>query len=86
MDSFPKSGIILVKYDRELAKITGRREEESMINEGQPFLLFLHFFLTTYPEIKKKYPPGELAFFLNGRPPADFETLSDGDVILFAAK
>lgn len=85
MNSFPKPCTITIQYDKELTKITGRKTEESVVSEGLPFIMFLDFLFKTYPEIEQKFPPGSLAFLLNGVAPSENIILSDGDKISFAA-
>ncbi len=74
---------IVVQCDPHLAHLTGYRHLPAMINKGQPFGLFFHFWLTSHPEVMIHFPPGHLAFTLNGRAPALTQPLQDGDHIEF---
>lgn len=85
MNDFPKSCKITIRYDRELSQIVGRRVEDTVVSEGLSFIMFLNFFFQTYPEIERKFPPGSLAFLINGLAPLDDTVLKDGDKIAFAA-
>ncbi|MDP2946460.1 MAG: hypothetical protein Q8N61_03370, partial [bacterium] len=55
---------------------------EAMVSEGIRFVNMLDFIFTSYPKIKKTYPPGKLGLLLNNRPPKDSDTLQDGDEII----
>ncbi len=82
---FPKPCKIKILYDETLQKITGKKEEEAIVSEGIPFMIFLGTIFSSYPAIELKYPPGTLGFTVNGRPPSDFEILEDGDEVFFTA-
>lgn len=74
---------ILVQCDPHLARVTGYRHSPAVINNGQPFGLFFHCWLCSHPEVMIKFPPGQLAFSLNGRTPPLMQPLQDGDHIEF---
>ena len=74
---------VKILYDETLQKITGRKEEEAIVSEGIPFMIFLGTIFSSYPAIEVKYPPGVLGFTVNGKPPDDFRILNDGDEIFF---
>lgn len=78
-----KPANIEITYDQTLMAITGVHMEHSIVCEDQPFLMFLHCLLTSYPEIKKRYPPGVLGFTLNGLSPEPNATLQNGDHLHF---
>ncbi len=82
-DNFPRPCKIKISYDDILQKITGKKEEEAIVSEGIPFMIFLGTIFSSYPEIELKYPPGALGFTVNGQPPDDFETLENGDEVFF---
>lgn len=84
---FPKPVAIALFYDKDLQKITKTASEETIVNEGMPFILLLSFVFKSYPEIEKQYPPGTLGLLLNGKPPQDFDIIQNGDrVELYAFK
>ena len=88
MPSFPgmpKPAMITITFDSNLQKITGKETETSMISEGMPFMQFLFFLFSSYPEIQTTYPPGTLGFTVNGEPPRDGMVLHDGDRLFFVA-
>ena len=74
---------VFVKFPLALESITGQSEMKLILNEGAPFVFLLHSIFTSYPEIRKRYPPGELAFTLNNRRPIGNESLYDGDQVVF---
>ena len=74
---------VKILYDETLQKITGRKEEEAIVSEGIPFMIFLGTIFSSYPAIEIKYPPGVLGFTVNGQPPSDFEILKNGDEVFF---
>jgi hypothetical protein len=76
----PKPATITILYDQNLAKITSKRKETAVVNEGINFLFFLQTIFEAYPEIQDQYPPGTLGLLVNGQPPNDFTTLKNGDV------
>ena len=82
---FPKSCKVRISYDKTLQKITGKKEEEAIVSEGIPFMIFLGTIFSSYPAIELKYPPGALGFTVNGQPPDDFGILNNGDEIFFTA-
>jgi len=71
-------------YDRTLQHITGCSYESATVSEGLLFLEYLFFILSSYPQIESLYPPGTLAFTINGKRPTDFTVLRNGDQIFFA--
>lgn len=86
MNEFPRPCEVIIKYDRTLSKITGCLREKCIVSDELPFIFFLKNLFETYPEIELKYPPGELAFMVNGGAPNEFDLLSNGDEILIAGK
>jgi len=80
---FPKPCKIRISYDKTLQKITGKKEEEAIVSDGIPFMIFLGTIFSSYPAIELKYPPGVLGFTVNGQPPDNFGILNDGDEIFF---
>ena len=71
-------------YDKQLQKITGKEQETVKTSCGCPFDILLSIVFTSYPEIKKRYPPGFLGFTLNGAVPTAGSTLSEGDAVCFS--
>ena len=82
-DNFPKPCNIKISYDETLQEITGKKEEEAIVSEGIPFMIFLGTIFSSYPAIELKYLPGALGFTVNGHPPDDFEILKNGDEVFF---
>lgn len=82
MEVFPKHIKIEILYDIELEKITKKASEEAMVSEGIRFVNMLDFIFTSYPGIRKTYPPGKLGLLLNNKPPKDSDILRDGDEIV----
>ena len=78
------SAKIQISFDADLQRITGKVSEESVVNDGIPFLQFLFFFFEAYPEIQASYLPGKLGFLINGQPPREDTRLHDGDQLYFA--
>lgn len=78
---FLKPITVTLLYDKKIRRITGKRSEPAVVNEGMPFILMLSFIFKSYPEIEKRYPPGTLGLKVNGKPPQDFDILSDGDKV-----
>lgn len=74
---------ITIYYDKTLQTIVGRAQERAMVNIGCPFGYVLHCVLTSYPEIKRRFPPGVLGFTCNGIPPDILRPMKDGDRIYF---
>jgi len=72
---------IKIRYDEELRKITGTAECRAIVNVGATFGLVLMSVLAEHPKIAERYPPGMLAFTLNGTRPEVHSLLSDGDTI-----
>ena len=50
-----------------------------MVSENLPFVHFLNFIFTSYPEIQKNFAPGRVGFLLSGRAPKAFDIMKDGD-------
>lgn len=75
---------ILVNYNNVISKITHKDKETCIINEELPFIAFLSFIFSTYPEIESKYPAGKLAFTLNGNRPTEFDVLHNNDIVNFS--
>lgn len=73
---------VKISYDDTLKEITGKNEEIAWVNEGMLFAILLSMVFSSYPEIKKRYPPGKLGLLLNNRRPQDFDILNDGDEIV----
>ncbi len=82
MEKFLRSIKIKIFYDENLKKITGEDFEEAVVSEGMTFINQLYFIFSSYPEIKKRYPPGKLGLLLNNRLPKNFDILQDGDEII----
>lgn len=82
MEKFLRPIKIKIFYDENLRKITGEDFEEAIVSEGMTFVKQLYFIFSSYPEIKKRYPPGKLGFLLNNRLPKDLDILQDGDEII----
>jgi hypothetical protein len=74
---------ITIYYDKKLQTIVGKSQERTMVNLGCPFGFLLKCVLVSYPEIKRRFPPGILGFTLNGVPPDILDPLKDGDRICF---
>lgn len=72
---------ISIKYDSKLKQITGKDNEDAIVNSGITFVEMLFFIFSSHPEIEKNYPPGSLALTLNGLRPQEHDELKDGDVI-----
>lgn len=72
---------VQIVYDEELRKITKVEREEALVSEGIKFVMFLKFIFDSYPKIPKRYPTGSIGLLLNGRPPAEYEILNEGDEI-----
>jgi len=72
---------ITIYYDFLIQNITGKTYERSMVNRGCPFGFVFHCLLVDYPDIQRLYPPGILAFTLNGLAPEFKTPLQDGDEI-----
>ena len=81
MKNIPKPIKIKILYNEELKKITGKYFEESIISEGLSFVSLLYFIFSSYPEIKKRFPPGKLGLLLNNQKPNGYEILKEGDEI-----
>ena len=73
---------ITIYYDPLIQQITGKTHERSMVNRGCPFGFVFQCLLIDYPDIEKRYPPGILAFTLNGTAPEVETPLQDGDNII----
>ncbi len=74
---------IIIQCDHHLAKITGYQCTAAVLHTYQPFGLFFHYWLCSHPEVMIHFPPGQLAFSLNGRRPLLTQALADGDHIEF---
>jgi len=83
MEDFPKPIKVKIFYDEELKKITGKDSEETIASEGINFVTQLYFIFSSYPEIQKKFPPGQLGFLLNGKAPQKNDVLKNGDKLEF---
>lgn len=84
MNNNLKACKVLVKYNSSLSKITHKDKETCVINEELPFIMFLSFIFSSYPEIESKYPAGKLAFTLNGNRPSEFDILHNNDIVYFS--
>lgn len=82
-NSIPEPQKILITYDKTLQLITEKDSEECIISKDAPFLFILGSVLESYPEIKKRFPPGVLGFTINGKPPENNTILKDGDTVHF---
>ncbi len=74
---------VKIYYDESLKEITEKDFEEAVVSGDLNFARLLNFILSSYPEIQKAFIPGTLGFLLNGRRPAENNTLKDGDDIMF---
>ena len=74
---------IKVYYDKGVKEVTKKDSEEIVVSEGLNFALCLHFIFSSYPEIQKEFPPGQLGFLLNSKEPKEYDVLEDGDEIKF---
>jgi hypothetical protein len=79
----PEGVNITVKYDKTLQVITGTEEHPVMMSKGSVFAFLLHCVFIEYPEIQEQYPPGVLAFSVNGFAPKTYSPLFDGDEVFF---
>ncbi|MEA2092416.1 MAG: hypothetical protein U9P61_00320 [Patescibacteria group bacterium] len=86
MNNFPKSIKIKIFYEGNIDKITGKKFEEAAVSEGIDFINMLYFITESYPEIKEKYPPGQLGLLLNKKPPKVDELLKDNDEIILRTR
>lgn len=84
MPDFLKPIKIKVFYDKSLQEITKKDFEESFISENLSFVNFLHFILSSYPQIAKTFMPGTLGFAVNGKAPESGCVLKDGDAVSFS--
>ena len=84
INGMPRSIKITVFYDSTLQKITGTESDPVFMSEWSTFVYLLKNVFISYPEIEKKYPPGQLGFIINGKPPTNPTTpLFDGDKVEF---
>ena len=83
MDKFPRPIKVKIFYDLTLQKITGTPFEEAIVSEGLIFIYFLNFVFSSYPEIPKTYPAGEIGFTLNGKMPTEYDIVQDNDELKF---
>jgi len=81
MEDFPKPIKVKIFFDGNLKKITDKDSEEAVVSEGLSFAMFLNFIFTSYPEIQKEFPPGQLGLLLNDKRPNHNDILKDGDEI-----
>jgi len=75
---------ILITYDRTLQLITNKETEECIVSKSTYFFFILASVLESYPEMKRRFPPGILGFTVNGNAPEDGTILKDGDVVHFS--
>lgn len=80
----PKAMFLKIQYDKELQKITDKKEHPMIMGEGGNFGYLLQNIFIEYPEIEKKYLPGILGFTINGTPPKTYTPLFDGDIVSFS--
>jgi len=80
----PKPVYFSVQYDKELQKITGKKEHPVIMNEGATFAYLLHNIFMEYPELERQYRPGVLKFSINGIPPKMHTQFFDGDMVVFS--
>ncbi|MEK9182106.1 MAG: hypothetical protein AAB781_00780 [Patescibacteria group bacterium] len=83
--NMPRSIRIVVRYDKELQKITRKPECPVIMSEGSTFVYLLMNIFMEYPNIERRYPPGTLGFSINGISPKTYTPLFDGDLIDFSA-
>ena len=81
--SLPKPAHVTVRYHGPLQEITGNFQNDILISGQLPFVQFLHFVFSNYPEIEQKYPPGVLGFKVNNQLPKEHSKLRDGDLVEF---
>ena len=74
---------ITVRFDAELQKMTGAAEYPVVISEAASFTFLLLAVIEEHPAIARGYPPGTLAFTLNGKRPETYSPLFNGDVVRF---
>lgn len=82
--NMPRPIRIVVRYDKELQKITRKTEYPVIMSEGSTFVYLLMNIFMEYPNIEKQYPPGTLGFSINGISPKTYTPLFDGDLIDFS--
>lgn len=70
---------VIIFYDKNLEKITGKDFEEAIVSENLDFITFLGSIFSSYPEISKRFIPGTIGFLLNGIPPRENDILKNGD-------
>jgi molybdopterin converting factor small subunit len=74
---------IIITYDETLQLITDKSSEECFISRNTLFFISLASILESYPEIKRRFPPGILGFTVNGEVPELDTILKEGDVVHF---
>ena len=79
----PKAISVNIKFDENLEKIVGTVRYRITMSEGSNFGFLLQSIFLDYPEIEKKYLPGELGFLVNNVPPQIYTPIFDGDIVVF---
>jgi hypothetical protein len=74
---------VSINCDDRVASLTGYRTHTAVVSHGIPFLFFFHCWCTDHPQVTAHYPPGVLAFTINGRAPEPDDALVAGDCIDF---
>ena len=80
----PPAITITVRFDAELQKVTDAAEYPVVMSEAASFAFLLMAVIEEHPAIARGYPPGTLAFTLNGKRPETFSPLFNGDVVHFS--
>jgi hypothetical protein len=83
MVEMPKPINITVKFHPAMEAITGYSEMPTVMSDGATFLFLLDSVFISYPELKRRYPPGKLGMSLNSLPPKESDVLCDGDEVAF---
>lgn len=84
-NKIPKDISVTLHLSPELADITGFEHGEICASEDASFFFFLRCLFMDYPEIEQRYPPGVLAFDINGAIPKTDTVLKEGDRLSFWA-
>ena len=82
-EGFAQAGSVRVRvvYDGEIALATGKEEDSSWVSDGAPFVFMINAIITEYPEVAKRFEPGEVVFTVNGRIPEPMTAIHNGDEI-----
>lgn len=70
-----------ITFDGEVALLAGKESSTSWTRDGLPFVFLLNSILTEHPELEERYPPGRLAFTVNGESPEPLTPIRDGDEV-----